>query len=235
MIQLNLLPDLKKDYLNSLRTRNRIVSLMIIVMMASVGVVVVAVGYTYGFQKWQLSEVNGNINKFRTALEKTPDINKYLTIQNQLAVLPSLHADKTIYSRLMDVLPALNPSAPHSVSLSSVSVIEDGTAVSFSGQTPTFEALGVFKDTLAYAVLQYQTTDGGGPVSENLFTDVVIESSGLAAQTEGRRVVFSIRALYNMNAFSTNIASIGVTVPSLQSSQSADYPARSIFREGGQR
>ncbi len=232
MVQLNLLPDLKKEFLNAQKARNRVISLSILTIILAVGIAGLAAFYVYGVQTVQVALVNGDIAKKTKDLKATPEIDKYLTLQNQLAALPDLHSAKNVYSRLFGFLPTLNPSAPNSISLSSLQVSETAKSALFTGTAPTYEALGVFKDTLMHAKVTYQVAGETNKTSENLFQNVTVQSSGLGTTPTGKVVSFTINVDYDDAAFRTMNTNVEISVPAVQSSQAANQTPTAIF-EGG--
>lgn len=228
MIELNLLPDLKKDYLRSQKQRNRVVSFSILVMIVAAGLVVLSAFYTYGFQTVQLALVNGEIKDKSEKLKNTEDISKYLTIQNQLNAIDGLHETKPRYSRFMEFLPVLNPGAPNNVQLTSLQVDEEGKTVTFTGNAPTYESLGVFKATLENAEVSYKS--GDDTQKEKLFTNVAIENSGISTTSGGAKTTaFTIRANYSEQATKFDASNVQVTVPNI-APNAQDTP---VFRQGG--
>ena len=114
----------------------------------SVAVCAVMFVYVYFGQQLQIDMITDEISDKTTELESVKDIDKYLTIQNQLAALPALHEGKGEYSRVFDFLEVINPSAPNNVYLTKLAVASSDTSITFNGKTATFESLNVFVDTL---------------------------------------------------------------------------------------
>ena len=218
MIQLNLLPDLKKAFLHAQRARNRVIGFAILGCVIAVGATALAAFYVYAVQTVQINLVNGDIKKKTSDLQNTKDIDKYLTIQNQLAALPDLHGKKNVYSRFFGFLPVLNPGAPNNVTLTNFEVGDTDTLITFIGKAPTFESLNVFKDTLAHATVTYQLSGSSDKTTENLLSDVTVESSGLGQDGANKVVSFTIKAHYNQAALKVGSTSVAVSVPNIQTS-----------------
>ncbi len=224
MIELNLLPDIKKEYIRAQRNRTRVALVSMMVIAGSLGLVAVGVVYTYVAQKAIIGHYDGEIAKKTKILEQKPNTTLNLTLQNQLAALPKLHEEKIIYSRVMDMLPILNPGAPNMVSLNNMTLDDSQKTMVLNGRCDTFEALSVFQESLKHAQLTtYTIADDGSRVDTNgkLFDQVVIESSSLGLSNNMPKVSFSIRTHYNELTFSNAIKGIEVKVPQL-SAQSAD-------------
>ena len=228
MIQLNLLPDIKKEFIHSQRVRTRVITISIFGMIGAFAIVALAAFYVYVMQQMVLiPSINGEIAKNKKTLQAVPDTAKYLTVQNQLKALPGLHQQKTVYSRTMDILPVLNPSAPNSINLTTLNVNEEAKSLVFTGKTQSFESLASFKDTLVYAMVGYRTDPTQTPVSERLFSAVSIENSGLSQDSNNKQIVsFVVRGVYNEKVFQNGTEISNVSIPSMQSSQKADANAQ---------
>ena len=109
--------------------------------------------------------------------QKKKQLDKYITIQNQLKQIGKLKSDQQVYSRLMDYLTQLNPAAPNNVQISSAkieapagssgdtssssssSASADGITMTIEGKTTNFSALDVYKNTLSKAQLSYEVEE----------------------------------------------------------------------------
>ena len=173
MISINLLPDVKKELLRIRRERNLVVSISILAVGGSIAALVVLGGILGGLNIAKVVMENG-INKNKATINSAIEdkqLNEYLTIQNQLAQIDGLKDEQLVYSRIMDYLVALNPASPNNAELSTVSLeMSDGSvAATLEGKTQNFEALNVYKTTLASAELVYEekTEDDDEDTSES--------------------------------------------------------------------
>lgn len=173
MISINLLPDVKKELLRIRRERNLVVSISILAVGGSIVALVVLGGILGGLNIAKVVMENG-INKNKATINSAIEdkqLNEYLTIQNQLAQIDGLKDEQLVYSRIMDYLVALNPASPNNAELSTVSLeMSDGSvAATLEGKTQNFEALNVYKTTLASAELVYEekTEDDDEDTSES--------------------------------------------------------------------
>ena len=160
MISINLLPDVKKELLRIRRERNLVVSISILAVGGSIAALVVLGGILGGLNIAKVVMENG-INKNKATINSAIEdkqLNEYLTIQNQLAQINDLKSQQLVYSRIMDYLVELNPASPNNAELSTVSLeMSDGAvAATLEGKTQDFEALNVYKTTLASAELVYE-------------------------------------------------------------------------------
>lgn len=223
MIQLNLLPDIKKQVIKAQRMRLKVIATSVSIAVVSGGVLALAAFYVYAGQPLQIMFARGDIAKYSEELQRKTDAKKYLTLQNQLAALPALHENKLVDSRLMTFLPLLNPQSPHDVNLSSLSLRAESTTLTFSGTANTYEALGVFIDTLKYADLAYTPVeDGASQAKTKLFTSVSLESSSLSRVRDEQVVAFTVSGVYSEYAFSNKVKNVSVQIPPVANSRSAD-------------
>ena len=179
MISLNLLPDVKKDLLRVRRERNLVVSISVVVVGASIGVLLLLSG-TLGVLVATKALMENSIKNDEQTIkqaQKKKQLDKYITVQNQLKQIGKLKSDQQIYSRLMDYLTQLNPAAPNNVQISSATIeapagssgstsssssssaSADGITMTIEGKTTNFSALDVYKNTLSKAQLSYEVEE----------------------------------------------------------------------------
>lgn len=179
MISLNLLPDVKKDLLRVRRERNLVVSISVVVVGASIGVLLLLSGTLGVLVATKALMENGIKNDEQTIkqAQKKKQLDKYITVQNQLKQIGKLKSDQQVYSRLMDYLTQLNPAAPNNVQISSATIeapagssggtsssssssaSADGITMTIEGKTTNFSALDVYKNTLSKAQLSYEVEE----------------------------------------------------------------------------
>lgn len=233
MIGLNLLPDVKKEFLKAQRTRNTVISLSILAMLIAGGVTAALVLFVYVGQNAAIGLTKSSIVNKQATLASKPEIGKYLTIQNQLDALKVLHGKDTeiVYSRLFDYLLQLNPAAPNNVQLGDVKIAKDGTTVAMQGTTKSFESLEIFKNTLENASVTYKV--GGTSNTTKLFTDVKLKSASLSQDSSRRGVAFEFSLVYEPNAFSPEVTNIQLSVPKLTISDAQNNAPSQIFSDSG--
>jgi DNA-binding helix-hairpin-helix protein with protein kinase domain len=112
MIQINLIPDVKREFIHAQKMRRATISISILVGIAAVGIII-ALALVLGSQAIYQATLSSSIDSEYKKLSGTENINTALTIQNQLQTVSSLNGKKSIDSRLLDVLAAINPAAPN--------------------------------------------------------------------------------------------------------------------------
>lgn len=222
MIRLNLLPDIKRDFLKAKRDQARVVSFSILAVFVAAGVTVALAVWVYAIQQGWSNLLTQNIKDNVAEIQKITDIDKYVTVQNQLANLSNLHDGKNDFSRLMTILPILNPKSPNNIKLSSINLEDEQHTITMEGQTADFTGLVTFRDILENAQVEYRASASEAKtVKDKLFSDVKIIDQGMSKTTSGSSVVgFKIVVTYNLAAFKNSSKDVTVTVPKLDTTPS---------------
>ncbi len=239
MIQLNLLPDVKKQLLHSQMQRNLVISICIIITIVA-GSVILILGGIMGGQAIQKSNLTQSIADSQDAITKKQSdsqLDEYLTVQNQLSKISSLKNQQLDYSRVFDYLKQLNPAAPNSVSLSSVKLAAPGVSsdasttestgvtVEMQGETTNYSSLNVFKSTLSLAKFSYAPKKGANIETKSLFSSVTVTSSALTDD----KLSFSIIAVFDVAVFSSDSVDIKLDIPNETTSDSDRNSPSNIF------
>lgn len=235
MIQLNLLPDLKKEFIKAQKTKGTVISVSILVTIGSLGLSALLFVYVTFLQQIQINMATDDIAQKETQLKNVENIDKYLTIQNQLAALPGLHNAKGSYDRLLTYINVINPGTPNNVTLSNLQLVTDEQAITITGTTKSFETLNVFIDTLKNAEINFKKNGQGDPVTEKMFTQVLIQATGLARVNGQSAVSFTVKTIYNPNDFDVQNTDVKAAVPNMTTTQSVTQSTQSgqqIFNSG---
>lgn len=159
MIEINLVPDVKQELLNAQRVRTSVISLSIVVGLATVGVVVVLAIWVFVIQAARGALADGAIKDESAKLANVEDISNTLTIQNQLSKLSSMHDNKSIDSRVFDILTTINPPAPNTVAITNLTLDSEEKTITIEAQGAGYPSLEVFKKTIEATKFQF-TKDG---------------------------------------------------------------------------
>lgn len=175
MIQVNLVPDVKLELIRAQRHRSWVVSVAVIAMIAAVAVVVV-LGLVIGGQVVAREMVTTNITNANEKFLAMEDIDKTVTVKNQLESIQSTHDQKTMMSRVFDVLAeASAKGTDNSVSLTSFSVDATTQTISLLAQTDRrgFEAAEVFRKNIDG--MQVYFVDKGSDVTDTIPNEFLAE------------------------------------------------------------
>jgi len=217
MMQLNLLPDVKLEYLKVRRTQRLVITVSTILIAASLFVFVVLIGTVDIFQKKNLNDLNHDISKYTSQLQNTSNLNKILTVQNQLQVLTSLHDQKPAASRLFGYLEQLTPST---ASVSQLNVDYTQNIVTITGNAKSLDDVNAFTDTLKFTT--YKLSDG---TSNKAFSDVVL--SQFSRSSTG--ATYTITATFDPVIFDSK-NNVTLTVPNIISTRSVVEQPTDLFQ-----
>lgn len=229
MIELNLLPDIKKEFIRAQKTKALVISSSVVTTLVAVGISVLLFIYVVFIQQLQISLTTNDIKNKQQQLGSIADLSKYLTVQNQLTALPDLHDQKGAYSRLFSFLPTLTPSAPDTIKLSALQVSSLDKTVLFTGTTPNFQSLNVFVDTLRNAQVSYKSAGNDQAQTDKAFDSVIVQSGSLAKLNNSSVVAFAVRAIYKDAVFDAKNNEVSVTVPNIQTTQSIVNSPQPLF------
>ena len=200
MIQFNLLPSVKQEYVSARRNRRVTLMIAILVSGAALAIVIILFMGVQVVQKKYSADLSADIKSQAAKLTSTPDIDKVLTIQNQLASLPALHDQKPATTRLLSYLKQITPAK---VSISSINVDFVTQSIQITGAADSLSTINTFVDTLKFTT--YETADGQ---TGNAFSEVVLTSFSAAQDS----VSYSIGFKYDPIIF-TNTSTVTLTVP----------------------
>lgn len=180
MIQFNLLPDVKLAYIRATRRKRVVVVTATSVMAVSVTVLVLLFLVVNVVQKRHLSALSVDINASAKELQDTPDLDKILTVQNQLMKLGELHDKKPVTTRLFKYLAEVTPT---DVSIAKLDVDFSLKTMKFTGASTSLNTINTFVDTLKFTT--FTVTEKNEETGETrqsspkpAFSNVVLTSFG---------------------------------------------------------
>ena len=187
MIEINLLPNVKRELLKTRVMRNRVISISFLVGGASIAAVVV-LALILGSQIAAEAVQNGVIKDKNDKLMAVEDLNKVVTIQNQLTKINEQHSRKKINSRIFDVVTAVNPVAPNNVSFSDIKVNPESKTITLEGSAVNgYSALETLKKTILNT--KVQTTDGDKSSEVSLTKEIKDGDTSFGENSEGKKVL----------------------------------------------
>ena len=187
MIEINLLPNVKRELLKTRAMRNRVISISFLVGGASIAAVVV-LALILGSQIAAEAVQNGVIKDRNDKLMAVEDLNKVVTIQNQLTKINEQHSRKKINSRIFDVVTAVNPVVPNNVSFSDIKVNPESKTITLEGSAVNgYSALETLKKTILNT--KVQTTDGDKSSEVSLTKEIKDGDTSFGENSEGKKVL----------------------------------------------
>ncbi len=187
MIEINLLPNVKRELLKTRVMRNRVISISFLVGGASIATVVV-LALILGSQIAAEAVQNGVIKDRNDKLMAVEDLNKVVTIQHQLTKINEQHSGKKLNSRIFDVVTAVNPVAPNNVSFSDIKVNPGSKTITLEGSAVNgYSALETLKKTILNT--KVQTTDGDKSSEVSLTKEIKDGDTSFGENSEGKKVL----------------------------------------------
>ena len=231
MIQFNLLPDVKLEYIKAQRLKRSVIAISTLVVSACIVLLLLLAGAVYGLQRNHISNLTDDINDYEKQIQSIPDINRILTVQNQLNTINQLHDDKPVTTRLFAFLETVTPA---DVDINRVEISFGGQSIQIAGQATDLATVNKFVDTLKFTTY-IELDDDGEPItladSEEevvrlAFSDVVL--TGFSRnQTEA---TYRIELSFNPIIFASQ-SEIGLVVPDRITTRSEVDRPKALFQE----
>jgi Tfp pilus assembly protein PilN len=209
MIQFNLLPDVKLDFIKAQRYRRVVIAVSFLVTAASVVLLVLLLSVD-GLQKKNLNNLQKDIASETSELRNKPNISTILTVQNQLESLTALHNGKPAASRLFTYLNELTPAT---VSINNLAVDFTQYTVTITGTADTLSSINQYIDTLKLTTYSSGSSNSSSPA----FSNVVLSSFSLntaASAQDTEPAQYTITLSYDKNIFDIT-QNISLSVPSV--------------------
>jgi Tfp pilus assembly protein PilN len=206
MIQFNLLPDVKMEYIRAQRTKRMVVGISVLVTAVALFLLVMLSLTVFVFQKEHMNNLTKDIAKYGKDLQSTKDLNKILTVQDQLGALPGLHEQKPEVNRLIPYIKQLTPAT---ASISSLNVDFTADTMTITGAADSLQTVNQFVDTLKF------TTYNQDNQTPKAFSDVVLSTFGRA----DKGASFTITLGFAHDIFD-NTKTVELTVPNIITTRS---------------
>jgi len=225
MIQFNLLPDVKLEYIRARRTKHSVLLIASLVAGASLSVMIILFLAVNGLQKKHLSDINKDIKTYTKKLESTTDLGKVLTIQNQLKSLPALHNQKPVTSRLFVYISQIIPAQ---ISIASMDVDYAAHTMQFEGSADSLATVNTFVDTLKFTT--YSTKDGS-ITAKNAFSSVVLSSFSRS----DKEANYTVTLTFNQDIFDSSKDVIMTVPPGKITTRSETEKPADLFKPADQK
>lgn len=215
MIQINLIPDVKQEMLRAQRMRNVAISLSIVVGIVAVGIITtlaLILGAQTAVQKFEEGQITSGYKK----LSSVSDLNSALTVQNQLASISGQNDKRTVDSRLLDVLAAINPAAPNDVKLSKVTLDPTQGTITLEGSSVGgYPATDVFRKTILNTTVSAKQQGDDTTKDMPLTSGVTLQDTSYGEDASGAKVVrFTIIFTYPDGMLDNRMSDVKVSTPS---------------------
>jgi hypothetical protein len=215
MVQFNLLPDVKLEYVKTQRTKRLLTLVSLFVSIGALAILFLSFVSVDVVQKKSLSDLNSDITKYSNQLKSVKDLDKILTVQNQLGTLTNLHDQKPVASRLFTYISQVTPAQ---ASLNSLSIDFTSNQMTLGGSAPSLDVVSTYTDTLK--ATQYKIGDASS--ATHAFSSVVLSSFGRS----DKGATFTITLSFDPAIFNTS-NDVKLVVP-----QGTSTSQSSLFGEG---
>jgi Tfp pilus assembly protein PilN len=221
MIQFNLLPDIKIQYLKARRQKHLVMLGSTAVIVFSVALIAILISIVFGLQKKNISDLSHDVTSKSQQLQSTKNLSRMLTVQNQLTSLPALHDTKPVTSRLYAYIQEIVPT---SASVSRVNADFQKNTVTLTGAAESLATINSFTDAMKLAT--YATKDN--PNSKKpAFSAVVLSTFS----RDDKAASYTIDAQFDPALFSEK-DDVTLTVPNV-TTRSNGGGTQALFKDTG--
>lgn len=175
MIQFNLLPDVKLEFIKAQRKKRTIISIAVLVAGVSLGIFVLSFMAVNVAQKQHLGNLQKDIDKSNRTLKENDNLAKIVTIQNQLKSLPGIHAQKPVVSRVFGYIQQVTPEK---ASVSSLKINYVDQTIEIEGSADSLVTVNTFADTLKFT--NYTAAPAVSADEQNAQTELAASDPKLA-------------------------------------------------------
>ena len=219
MIEFNLLPDVKLAYVKTRRLKRLVTSVAVLVVGVVLTILIFLILFVDVAQKKNLRDINGDISTTRTQLQNIPNLDKILTIQNQLQSLPALHDQKPVASRIFSYMSELTPAK---ATISSVNVDFIKHTLIIGGDADTLSTVNQYTDTLKFTTYSVK----GSKAAPKAFSNVVLTSFGRSSSG----TTYTITTAFEPTIFKETDP-VTLSVPKITSTRSITEQPTDLFKE----
>lgn len=161
--EINLVPDIKNDFIKALKFRNFVFFLCIVVAASSLVVILIFLSIAGGQQGFINAKQN-TIDALQKKIQDYSDLSDFLTIRDQLKNISSITENKKMMSRTFNILSAIIPTGDDYINISELSVDLADEAPNFTfeaqanaGTEPKidYKVLDAFKKSMQYLRYDY--------------------------------------------------------------------------------
>ncbi len=201
MIQINLLPDVKREYLKSQQTKHMFVMGAVVLSAASLAVTILLFGYVQLFQPQYRKSIQNDIDEGIAQIKQQEKAAEIVTVQGALTSLSSLQDKKLINSRLFGYLTQFTPQ---DVSYDDAQVDLTTRTMTLRGSAIDLEKTNALANNLKNTAFTFKRDEQDQKVTP--FSSVVFTSLARAQQSQnGRLATFEVTFTFDPVLFDQSI------------------------------
>lgn len=174
MIQFNLLPDVKLEYIRARKLKRTVILLSSTIAAASMALVIILFLAVVVFQKKHLNDLSRDIKTESQQLQNSQDLNKILTVQNQLNSLKGLYASVPVTSRLFGYIQQITPST---ATIAELDLDFTQQTMSIRGSADSLGTINKYADTIKFTTYKASDDSQKSAFSSVVLTNFVRSSS----------------------------------------------------------
>jgi Tfp pilus assembly protein PilN len=174
------------------------------------------------FQKVHMNNLQKDIDSSTSELKKVTDLNKVLTVQNQLNSLSSLHDQKPVTSRLFGFMSQTTPSQ---ASIGKLDIDFTAHTIKITGTADTLSTVNKFVDTLKFSTYSYKNSDGSDSTNNKPFKTVVLSSFSRSDKDS----TYALDVTFDEAIFDVN-KDVKLAVPKIISTRSETEKPTELFK-----
>ena len=168
MVQFNLLRDVKIQYIRATRIKYIITLSAIVSSVTALTIMSIMLFTVKVVQQKTITDLNKDISTYTTSLKSTKDLDRMLTVQNQLNTLTSLHEQKPAVSRVYKYVSYI----PAQASLVHVTLDFTSSTLTLSGSAQSLDVINTYTNSLKGTTYTTETDKTG----VKAYSDVVLSS-----------------------------------------------------------
>lgn len=217
--EINLVPDIKSEMIKTLKLRNLILFICIIVASASLGITAIF-GLIAGGQQAALDSKENTLKSLSTKLNSFSDLDDFLTIKDQLSNLSTLSDNKKVLSRTFNILSTLLPTGADTITISelNVNLDDEQPTLSFDAQANAgkepfidYNVLDSFKKSMEFMRYDYGNYVDKNGAKISAYCIIESDQNGTTFNDSSR----GLYGLWTINAEGCN--------PSSDTTKASDY------------
>lgn len=208
MIQVNLLPDLKQQYLKAQQIKHLVVVAAVLASLISLIILAMLFLYVQVVQPRHQANLQRDIDSGLSELKSKEDGVKIVTVQGVLEQVPALQDKKPLTSQLFTYLTNVTPKG---VSYSELRLDLINNTLSLTGQANALEQTNELANNLKSASFSYSQNDAQQSLQP--FSRVVFTSLGKSDQTSASKsVAFQLSMTIDPILFNQGVSNAKLSV-----------------------
>jgi hypothetical protein len=227
MIQFNLLPDVKITFVKANRVKRMVAVISSLVALVTLSIMLILLSVVDIVQKHEISSNATKLQSSINAVHGIASLNQILTVQNQVAALPTLYNNDPVASKMFNYINQITPAqatiSDLTVDFAAANTGTPADTISIQGDTDTLNTVQNFVDTMKFST--YGTLTGSS-AANSPFTDVVLASFGYNS-TSGAS--YTITANFNPMIFASS-STATLTIPDLITTRSQLDQPKVLFQ-----